>query len=196
MNWQERIDNYHCETGFPQSLFLGGDGRVVGVWIMGNDYRVKSGYYGGYPATYLKRMKALFPDKQRVLHLCSGRVDLSLMPGKTVDINPKMKPDYVDDAESLTLVPVEEFDLVMADVPYSCEDCEHYGTPMLNRNRVIEALSKRISADCHIAWLDQVLPMYRKSELSLEGSIGIQKSTNHRYRHVVIFGKASSPPAT
>ena len=49
MEWQDRIDNYCAKTRFPRSLFLGEDGRVVGTWIMGNDYRVKSGYYGGYP---------------------------------------------------------------------------------------------------------------------------------------------------
>src|SRR4051812_40517752 len=68
-NWQERINNYALETGFPLSLFISEDGRAVGTWIMGNDYRVKSSYYGGYPAGYLRRIKALFPDKRRVLHL-------------------------------------------------------------------------------------------------------------------------------
>lgn len=48
--WQDRIDAYQKATGFPQGLFVGGDGRVVGTWIMGNDYRVQTGYYGGYPA--------------------------------------------------------------------------------------------------------------------------------------------------
>lgn len=43
MNWQERIDNYGKTTKFPASLFVAGDGRVVGTWIMGNDYRVRSG---------------------------------------------------------------------------------------------------------------------------------------------------------
>lgn len=49
----------------PRSLFVADHGRVVGTWIMGNNYRVRSGYYGGYPAGYLRRLRALFPDKQR-----------------------------------------------------------------------------------------------------------------------------------
>ncbi len=53
MDWDERIANYVRQTGFPRSLFVADDGRVVGTWIMGNDYRVKSAYYGGYPAGYL-----------------------------------------------------------------------------------------------------------------------------------------------
>lgn len=43
MDWQQRIASYYRLTGFPSSLFVAGDGRVVGTWIMGNDYRVKSG---------------------------------------------------------------------------------------------------------------------------------------------------------
>ena len=63
MQWQARIDNYVRETNFPRSLFISDDDRVVGTWIMGNDYRVKSTYHGGYPAGYLKRVKSLFPDR-------------------------------------------------------------------------------------------------------------------------------------
>ena len=95
MLWQDRIDSYVQQTKFPRSLFIGEDGRVVGTWIMGNDYRVKSSYYGGYPAGYLKRVRALFPDKQAVLHLFSGKVDLATFPGDTVDINPALHPTYL-----------------------------------------------------------------------------------------------------
>ena len=84
MTWEERIENYVRTTGFPKSMFVMDSGDVVGVWRMGNDYRVKSEYYGGYPATYLKRVKALFPDKQFPLHLFSGKVDLTAFPGDTV----------------------------------------------------------------------------------------------------------------
>jgi hypothetical protein len=50
MHWDVRIADYVRDTKFPRSLFVAEDGRVVGTWIMGNDYRVKSSYYGGYPA--------------------------------------------------------------------------------------------------------------------------------------------------
>ena len=86
MKLQERIDNYIKETNYPRSLFIGDDERIYGTWIMGNNYKVKSKYYGGYPATYLKRIKGLFPDKNHVLHLFSGQVDKSILNGKTVDI--------------------------------------------------------------------------------------------------------------
>lgn len=187
MNWNERIQNYVRETGFPEALFIGADGRVVGTWIMGNDYRVQSLYYGGYPAGYLRRIKSLFPDKNRVLHLFSGHVDKTIIPGKTVDLNPDLKPDYVDNAQTLLQVPLEDFDLVLADPPYSVEDADHYKTPMVKRNLVMQTLGARLKPGTHVVWLDQVLPMFRKDQFAIEGVIGMVKSTNHRFRVIVIF---------
>ena len=186
MLWAERIANYVSETGFPRSLFSAADGRVVGTWIMGNDYRVKSTYYGGYPAGYLRRIKALFPDKRRVLHLFSGKVDLATLPGDTVDINPDLHPTYLDDAQRLEHVPLGNYDLILADPPYSVEDAERYQTTMVKRNAVMRAL-RGVSPGTHIVWLDQVLPMYRKDAFAIDAVIGMVKSTNHRFRVITIF---------
>lgn len=186
MEWEDRIANYTKVTRFPRSLFVAEDGRVVGTWIMGNDYRVKSEYYGGYPAGYLKRIRALFPEKQQVLHLFSGKVDLDAFPGDTVDINPALAPTYVDDAQRLECVPLGQYDLVLADPPYSADDAERYGTTMVKRNTVLAAL-RGLSPGAHIVWLDQVLPMYRKDTFAIEAVIGMVKSTNHRFRMVTIF---------
>lgn len=186
LTWEDRIANYERETGFPRSIFVAADGRVVGTWIMGNDYRVKSTYYGGYPAGYLRRVKALFPDKRTALHLFSGKVDTEVWPGKRVDINRDLEPDYVSDAQDLKNVPLSKFDIVLADPPYSVEDCDHYQTSMIKRNKVMKALA-RVKRGTHVVWLDQVLPMYRKDEWAVEAVIGMVKSTNHRFRVVTIF---------
>jgi hypothetical protein len=137
MDWNARIQSYVEKTRYPRSLFVAEDNRVVGTWIMGNDYRVKSTYYGGYPAGYLKRVAALFPDKKRALHLFSGMVDTIAFPGDTVDVNPALNPTYLDDAQSLEHVPLEQYDLVLADPPYSVEDADHYQTTMVKRNKVL-----------------------------------------------------------
>lgn len=187
ISWVERIENYRKETGFPEAIFQCEGGQVVGTWIMGNDYRVKSKYYGGYPAGYLKRIKSLFPDKRNVLHLFAGKVDTVSFPGATVDINSETNPDYVDDAQTLEKVPLEEFDLVLADPPYSIEDCDHYQTTMVKRNKVMRVLGKRLKKGSHVVWLDQVLPMYRKDQFIVEAVIGMVKSTNHRFRVITIF---------
>ena len=186
MDWQDRIDNYVKVTGFPRSLFLGENGGVVGTWIMGNNYQVKSGYYGGYPAGYLRRIKALFPDKNHALHLFSGKVDLDMYPGDTVDMNADLSPTFVDDAQLLTCVPLQNYDIVLADPPYSIEDADRYQTTMVKRNRVMKSLGG-LSSGSHVVWLDQVLPMYRKDTFCMEAVIGMVKSTNHRFRVITIF---------
>lgn len=191
MDWQQRIDAYVAQTGFPRSLFLSEDGRAVGTWIMGNDYRVRTGYYGGYPAGYLRRIGAMFPDKKHVLHLFSGRVDLAALPGDTVDLNPDLGPTYVDDAQTLTGVPLGSYDLILADPPYSVEDAQRYSTTMIQRNKVMRAL-QATKAGTHIVWLDQVLPMYRKDHFAIEAVIGMVKSTNHRFRVITIFCRRSA----
>lgn len=186
MNNQQRIDHYHAITKFPLSLFVGGDDRINGIWIMGNNYRVKSTYYGGYPAGYLKRIDALFPDRTKVLHLFSGKVDTTIFPGDTVDINPNNGATYVDDAQTLLNVPLADYDFVLADPPYSVEDCDHYQTTMVKRNTVMRALT-RLPVGAKVVWLDQVLPMFTKKHFKIIGVIGMVKSTNHRFRVTTIF---------
>lgn len=186
MNAQTRIDNYVKETKYPRSLFISDDGRIVGTWIMGNAYGVPSGFYGGYPHGYLKRIKALFPDKTKCLHVFSGKVDQSAWPGDTVDLDPDAQPTYLADAHDLADVPLEAYDIVLADPPYSIEDAEHYKPTMVKRNIVMRALS-RVKSGTHIVWLDQVLPMYRKTDWKIIAVIGMVKSTNHRFRVVTIF---------
>ena len=137
----------------------------------------------------MRRIKALFPEKQKVLHLFSGRVDLSVLPGDTVDLNPELDPTYLDDAQKLAGVPVEKYDLILADPPYSIEDADHYQPTMVKRNLVMRALGRKALPGTHVVWLDQVLPMYRKDQWRIVGLIGMVKSTNHRFRVVVIFEK-------
>ena len=127
------------------------DGWAHGMWFLGNSWAVKSGYYGGYPQGYLKRLRALFPDKRRVLHLFSGRVNTAEFPGDTCDVNAALEPTFVADAHDLTGVPIEEYDLILADPPYSAEDADHYGTPLVSRNKVVEVLSHRMQPGAHLA---------------------------------------------
>ena len=196
MDWNARIKSYCKLTGFPRSLYVAEDGRVVGTWIMGNDYRVKSGYYGGYPAGYLRRIAALFPDRHKVLHVFSGKVDLSAMPGDTVDITEAMQPTFVADAHDLRELPLADYDLVLADPPYSVEDAERYQTTMVKRNVVMRSLAAGMAGGSRVVWLDQVLPMYRKDEWMIEAVIGMVKSTNHRFRVVTVFRRLDGGVST
>ena len=116
---------------------------------MGSNYRVKSFYYGEYPHSYLDRIKALSSDKRSVLHVFNCQVDLETMPGDTIDINADLNPTYVDDAQILDKLPVSEYDLILADPPYSVEDAKHYGTPMISGNNVMRALGVKARPCAH-----------------------------------------------
>lgn len=172
---------------FPPLVFT--DRWVYGIWMLGNDYRNKTTYYGAYPPTYLKRIISMFPDSEEVLHLFSGSLDKSVK-GIRLDINPDLKPDIIGDASKLSeIFEPKRFDLILADPPYSNDDAKRYGTPLIKRNIVVSECFKVLKPEGYLIWLDQVLPMYRKDELKLVGTIGIIRSTNHRFRVVSIFQK-------
>lgn len=192
MNWHQRLENYEAELpSYPRHLFVGGDGRVYGTFIMGGMYEATTDIYGSYPYGYLARIKALFPDKRRVLHLFSGlagRIGQSVLPGLRVDLNAEHAPDIIDDAHTLKKVPVEDYDLICCDPPYHDEAAERYGFTLVRRNIVMRTLANRLQAGAHIAWLDQMHVVYRKAQFDLEGAIGMVISTNHRFRMVSIYG--------
>jgi hypothetical protein len=162
-------------------------GWLMGQWNMGNNYQ-GSGYHGAYPPSYLKRVLAMFPEATAVLHLFSG----SLPPGPYTrvdlrnDVQQGVVPDVQADAHALPFAP-GAFDLILADPPYSGEDADHYGTPMVDRKRVFDQCVRVLPLGGYLVWLDMVHPMYRKTDLKLWGQIGIVRSTNHRYRLVTMW---------
>lgn len=187
MTPQERADSYHAAfPAFPP--LRADDAWLDGSWVMGNDYK-GSGYYGSYPPSYLRRVRAIVPDVAdgRVLHLCAGSVSSdSAIRGVRLDIRQSVGPDVAGDAGQL---PFSEglFDLVLADLPYSQADAARYDTPMPNRRHVMSETARVTKAGGHLVWLDTVLPMFRKSEWRWWGAIGMWRSTNHRVRGVMCF---------
>lgn len=157
-----------------------------GIWSIGNNYK-GSGYYGAYPPRYIDRVRSMFPDRDLTLHLFSG--SLKPMNGEhRFDLT--QSAEFNGDAHELSKIVGEDaYDLIIADPPYSAEDALHYGTPMINRNRVVAECSKVLQKGGYLIWLDQTLPMYRKEELERCISIGVERSTNHRFRQLVGWRK-------
>lgn len=181
-----RADLYR--KAFPKYKPLRVDERWMdGIWFMGNQYK-GSGYYGSYPPGYLKRIMSMFPDAEKILHLFSGSLP-SCKEYFTFDINDNLEADVIGDAHSLShyFDLRKKFDLVLADPPYSEEDSLHYGVPMLNRNQVLKECCKIIKKGGFLLWMDQILPMYRKTDWTHCIAIGIVRSTNHRFRLVSGF---------
>jgi len=190
---EPNIENYKKE--FPKYPPLVKDGRwIYGIWMIGNNYRNKNQYYGEYPPSYLKRVHSLFPDAKNVLHLFCGSVDKGLWENEVrFDLKKEVNPDVVGNAESLSSFFNQKFDLILADPPYTNEDANKYGNPMVNRNKVVKECTKILKVGGYLVWLDMVLPMYRKDTLKLIGTIGLIRSTNHRFRVVSIFQLIANP---
>lgn len=193
MSLDERCQNYFKTFPNWPPPTLGSDGRISGMWILGQNYQSKRKYYGEYPPNYLKRVMTLFPDvveHSEILHLFSGVVT---DPGVKFDINPDLNPDIVGDAHQLaSYFPANHFQLILADPDYTKEDAAHHGTPLINRNKVVKECVKILKPMGFLCWLDQVWPMFSKAKLALIGVIGIIRSTNHRVRVLFMFQKVSS----
>lgn len=163
------------------------DRWLSATWMLGNNYK-GSGYYGAYPPGYLPRLMALFPDCGTVLHLFSG--SLPKGPYTRLDSNPANQPEVVADAHTMdTILPLNYFDLLCADPPYSKEDAVHYGTPMVNRRLVLQQAHRVLKPGGFLAWMDTILPMYRKAQWQHWGNLTLIRSTNHRVRLVSLFTK-------
>jgi hypothetical protein len=190
MDLKERVENYHRTFREWEPPYVGEDGRVYGIWILGQDYRNKMGFYGQYPPNYLRRVGALFPEifTLQCLHIFSG----SLTPKDVgtafrLDASDKYKPDFA--GNFLEFDSIMRFDVICADPPYTGEDALHYGVPMLNRNDAIKKCYDLLEPKGYILWLDQVMPMWSKEQFSLKGLIGVSRSSNHRFRNLVIYQK-------
>lgn len=184
---QKMCDLYKAKFPDFQPLYIANEKRIEGLWIMGNCYQT-SGYYGAYPHGYLDRVMSMFPDARDILHVPSG----SIPPGPylRIDIRHEVNPDIVGDCHDLpALVGDRRFDLILADIPYSIEDADHYGRPMVKRNQVFKSCLEVCKPGGWIVWLDQVFPMHRKDQVDWALAVGIVKSTNHRVRGVFGFRK-------
>ncbi len=177
-------------ASWPRVVQEQGRDVLYATWVIGNDYRNKSRYYGAYPNGYLDRVMALFPDVAYgpdVLHAFSG----SLPPGDYV------RCDMVQDAElqgsvyDIGSLTQSRFKLIIADPPYTATDAEKYGTPMVDRRRATAALSEVVLPGSHMIWLDTVWPMHSKRQWVTVGRITVQRSTNHRIRMATIFERVA-----
>jgi hypothetical protein len=158
---------------------------LYAIWLIGNDYRNKTTFYGAYPKSYLPRVMALFPDAaaEHTLHVFSG----SLPAGPYLRCDVKEDAEYPCSVYDLPQRVLPLFDLVLADPPYSAVDAQRYGTPMVNRGKALRALAAITRPGGHCVWLDCTWPMHSKEQWLTVGRIPIIRSTNHRVRLCTIF---------
>ena len=203
MTLQERVDNYARYYGknglfakWPASVpWVGREQAhdvIYGIWLIGNDYRNPSRFYGAYPKGYLHRVMALFPDvrdlvdkgEKPILHAFSGSIPADPHYDRCDMVQ---ESEFQCRVEELPDKVSRKYDLVLADPPYSAEDAQRYDTPGVARGKVMRALAKLVPVGGHVVWLDTKWPMHSKEEWKTVGRIFIQRSTNHRVRLCSIF---------
>ena len=91
-------------------------------------------------------------------------VDTDAFPGDTLDCNPDLNPTYCTNAETCTDVPLDAYDFVLADPPYSKEHAARYGTALPNSRKVMATLAARMQPGTLVLWLDQRKPQYRNAQ--------------------------------
>lgn len=183
-----RAELYNSTWGkrYPGSHLRVDNGIMSGMWILGNNYRNKSRYFGAYPPQLLPRTEVLFPDLKNILHLFSG----SLPKGRYVRFDMIKRAEVNGNAEQLSdYFPLPEFNLNYSDPPYHRAAATIYGTPMPNRLKVMNQLYEVMQPGGFVVWLDTVWPMVRKTKLKLVGLIGIARSQNHVMRGWFIHQK-------
>ena len=160
---------------------------IEGWWFVGGGNI--SPLYGSYQTEYLERIATLFPDAVKVVHLFVGSlppsdkyVRVGLPQGDT-------KPDIECDAHQLSSYLPFKADLIYADPPYSVEDSEHYDSPMVNRERVLQECALVLEPGGYVVWMDQALPLWNNNDLRMVGGIAYIRSTGNRFRVITIFQK-------
>lgn len=188
LSLEKRAENY--SKIFPDyPPVVSSKGWLYGIWMIGNYYKRKHGYYGEYPPSYLKRVYSLFKDCSNVLHLFSGTVEKNLdYKHTTFDINKELNPDIVGDVKNIKEHFKEnQFDLILADTPYEKKDFAIYGYKPFSKQKVVKDLYH--ISNGFLVWLDLIVPIYSKEQWKMIGSIGLLTGTNRRVRIVSIFQK-------
>ena len=188
------VNNYN--NVFGNYLQQDQSNLITGAIYLGNNYAKANNYYGGYQGNYLKRIKALFPEKKSILHLYAGQIDDTDFPGDKVDINPQSDEIMYADARKLSEYVDAKYDLIIADPPYGQDRLEEYrkrygcNAETLNVKQVFREMYKVTLPKAHVVWLDWARPFYRNIEWKEIGAILYRGSTGHKDRVVNIYERS------
>jgi hypothetical protein len=114
--------------------------------------------------------------------------------GFRVDIKPEVKPDLICDAHKLTQYLDKEFDVILADPPYSDEEAnELYGTPKLNYKKWSAECDKLlVHGGLFIVYHKYVMPNPNPDKYTVVKRIFIGNRVYHLPRAAIVFQKRIS----
>lgn len=185
---QERADHYHAMfPNYPRLLV--DKGFLMGNWLIGNWYKKDNDYYGSYPHNFIHRMRALFPDTEKEMHLFSGTIKEAPPYRLTYDVIDTYHPTIQDDVRNIGLHGdvFSKVDIVYADPPYLAGDFKKYGVKPFSKAKAIRDLGSVMRGGTFLCWLDNIYPMFNKDTWHLVGTIEVRVGTNTRIRGLTIF---------
>ena len=134
----------NCNYLQLQSYAIVSAGPATGIlYVTENSPQFISGHVrlrgrdnGRYPYKYLEMIDYLFRHEANTIEVCSN----SIKDCYTVDINPDLNPNLVDNAEQLSLIADNSFNRWRADPPYNENTAKRmYGTKLPNTAKLLAA---------------------------------------------------------
>lgn len=133
--------------------------------------------------------KPLLPYRNHILQVFCGMNQIGLR----VDIKKEVKPDILADVHEITkyIKPLEQFDVIFADPPYSTEEArEIYGTPKLNYKKWTSECDKLLKkGGLFIVYHKYVMPNPDPNKYVVEKRVFVGNRTYHLPRVAIYFRK-------
>ena len=185
------VDNVNeVFSRYPKTIY--DKGWIYGVWYCGKKFK-KAQLYGEYPATFFRRIKAMFShiDEEKFLHLFSGTMGEDY--GITLDGSAKFNPNYVHVLTARNPLPFENnsFEIVLADPPYSQEHSQNYNLPYPTPELILKESMRILKPGGYFLLLHTMYPAYKRKEVSLVGLIAIITGFKSITRLLSIFRKSA-----
>jgi len=175
---------------YPKTIY--DKGWIYGVWYCGKKFK-KAQLYGEYPATFFRRIKAMFSEieESKFLHLFSGTMGQDY--GVTLDGSNEFKPDITHILTKEAPLPFKDnsFEVVLADPPYSKEHALNYGLPYPPPELILKEAMRVLRPDGYFLFLHTMYPSYNRKEIKLIGLIAIITGFKSVTRLLSIFKKDS-----
>jgi hypothetical protein len=114
---------------------------------------------GRYPYQYLEMIEKIFGEEPNTIEVCSS-THISKRDF-TIDINPKTKPDLIDDGEILSSISNNIFNRWRCDPPYNVKTAkETYGTHLLSPIKLLKAGARgcaKLNHLCFYFWVHRII---------------------------------------